>query len=167
MNGGPTGTTMACLGDSQKGHLPKKFSVRIAMERSTEPRTALRKNQCFQLIRISMGKMGCFSHLWMMTGGFFSPFSSTYPSLKRRGSWKSSWMVAHCGGKPFSNSKLTSFPTKMEFSFSHLVLPLEGVCERDVDLWPVECPVARVKLPLKPGVVQGVAQGLTRKHTNW
>ncbi len=64
-------------------------------------------------------------------------------------------------GKTFIDSKLASFPTKMEFSFSHLVLPLKGVCERDVDLWPVECPVARVKLPLQPGVVQGVAQGLT------
>ena len=70
-------------------------------------------------------------------------------------------------GEENVNSKLASFPMKMEFSFSHLVLPLEGVCERDVDLWPVECPVARVKLPLQPGVVQGVTQGLTRKHTNW
>lgn len=36
------GTTITCLGDSHRGHLPPKCSVRMAIIRSTLPSTALR-----------------------------------------------------------------------------------------------------------------------------
>merc|ERR1719187_1703042 len=54
LKSGPTGTTAACLGDNQNGHLPPHDSVRIATILSTLPRMAR----------------------WIMTGNCFSPFSS-------------------------------------------------------------------------------------------
>ena len=67
----------AWRGESQKGHLPPVCSVRMPIIRSTLPSIAR----------------------WIITG--IAKFSSVpsspqrYLRSKRRGSWKSSWTVAH------------------------------------------------------------------------